>query len=111
LALGDYEKDLILLRKTETPPMELLLNCAEPALADACYRLIDLVDRVLKCHPDKAKPRRKLFSFYGFSGMSDRGLGISTPGTSQSYSSNSAILEAKTNAKCQQVNLCNRARS
>jgi hypothetical protein len=43
--------------------MELLLKYAEPALADASYCLIDLVDRVLKRHPGKAKPRRKLFSF------------------------------------------------
>jgi hypothetical protein len=54
--------------------MELLLKCDEPALADASYRLIDLVDRVLRRHPGKAKPSRKLFSFYGFSGMSDHGL-------------------------------------
>jgi hypothetical protein len=66
--------------------MELLLKCDEPALADASYRLIDLVDRVLKRHPGQANPRRKLFS-YCFSGMSDRGLGISTAGTSQPYSS------------------------
>ena len=66
--------------------MELLLKCAEPALADASYRLIDLVDRVLQRHPGQAKPRRKLFSSYCFSGMSDRGLGISTAGTSQPYS-------------------------
>jgi hypothetical protein len=72
--------------------MELLLKCAEPALADACYRLIDLVDRVLKRHPSKAKPRRKLFSFYGLPGMSDRGLGVSTARTSQSYSSDSVFL-------------------
>jgi len=58
--------------------MELLLKCVEPALADASYRLIDLVDEVLRRHPGKAKPSRKLFSFYGFSGMSDRGLKIST---------------------------------
>jgi hypothetical protein len=67
--------------------MELLLKCDEPALADASYRLIDLVDRVLERHPGKAQPRRKLFSFYGLSGMSDRGLGFSTAGTWQSYSS------------------------
>jgi hypothetical protein len=58
--------------------MELLLKCVEPALADASYRLIDLVDEVLRRHPGKAKPSRKLFSFYGFSGMCDRGLKIST---------------------------------
>jgi len=86
--------------------MELLLKCDEPALADASYRLIDLVDRVLKRHPGKARPRRKLFSFYGFLGMSDRGLAISTAGTSQSYSSNSAILQVKTNAQSPQVDLC-----
>jgi hypothetical protein len=67
--------------------MELLLKYAEPALADASYCLIDLVDRVLKRHPGKAQPRRKLIFFCGFSGMSDRGLGFSTAGTSQSYSS------------------------
>jgi hypothetical protein len=72
--------------------MELLLKCTEPALADACYRLIDLVDGVLKRHPCKAKPPRELFSFYGLPGMSDRGLGVSTAGTSQSYSSNSGFL-------------------
>jgi hypothetical protein len=72
--------------------MELLLKCAEPALADACYRLIDLVDGVLKRHPCEAKLPRKLFSFYGLPGMSDRGLGVSTAGTSQSYSSNSGFL-------------------
>jgi hypothetical protein len=54
--------------------MELLLKCAETALADACYRLIDLVDGVLKRHPCQAKPRRKLFSFYGLPGMSHRQL-------------------------------------
>ena len=43
--------------------MELLLKYGEPALADASYCLIDLVDRVLKRHPGKAKPRRKLFFF------------------------------------------------
>jgi len=86
--------------------MELLIS-AEPALADASYRLIDLVDRVLKRHPGKSKPRWKLSSLGGFSGMSDRGLGISTAGTSQSYSSNSAILEVKVNAKSPQVDLCN----
>ena len=91
--------------------MELLLKCAEPALADAFYRLIDLVDRVMKHHPGKAKPRRKLFSFYGFSGMSDRRLGISTAGTLQSYLSNSAILQVKTNAKSTQGDQCNSARS
>jgi hypothetical protein len=85
--------------------MELI--SAEPALADASYRLIDLVDRVLKRHPGKPKPRRKLFSFFGFPGMSDRGLGISAAGTSQSYSSNSPILEVKTNANSPQVDLCN----
>jgi hypothetical protein len=79
--------------------MELLLKCDEPALADASYRLIDLVDQVLRRHPGKAKPRRKLFSFYSCLGMSDRGLGISTAGTSQLYSSNSTILQVKTNAK------------
>ena len=79
--------------------MELLLKCDEPALADASYSLIDLVDQVLRRHPGKARPRRKIFSFYGFLGMSDRGLAISTTGTSQSYSSNSAILQVKTNAK------------
>jgi hypothetical protein len=78
--------------------MEMLLKCDEPALADASYRLIDLVDQVLARHPGKARPRRKLFSLYGFLGMSDRGLAISTTGTSQSYSSNSAILQVKTNA-------------
>ena len=85
--------------------MELLLKCDESALADASYRLIDLVDRVLRHHPGKAKPSRKLFSFCGFSGMSDRGLAISTAGTSQSYSSNSAILQVKTNAQHPQVGL------
>ena len=40
--------------------MEMLLKCDEPALADASYRLIDLVDRVLKRHPGKPKPRWKL---------------------------------------------------
>jgi len=59
--------------------MELLIS-AEPALADASYRLIDLVDRVLKRHPGKSKPHWKLFSLVGLSGMSDRGLGISTAG-------------------------------
>ena len=78
--------------------MELLLKCAEPALADASYRLIDLVDEVLRRHPGKAKPSRKLFSFYGFSG-----LAISTARTSQSYSSNSAILQVKTNAQSPQI--------
>ena len=67
--------------------MELLLKCDEPALTDACYRLIDLVDHVLKRHPGKAQPRGKLSFFYGFPGMSDRGLSISTAGISQSYSS------------------------
>ena len=86
--------------------MELLIS-AEPALADASYRLIDLVDRVLKRHPRKPKPRWKLFSLVGVSGMSDRGLGISTAGTLQSYSSNSAILEEKTNAKSPKFDLCN----
>ena len=85
--------------------MELLLKCDEPALADASYRLIDLVDRVLRRHPGKAKPSRKLFPFCGLSGMFDRGLAISTAGTSQSYSSNSAILQVKTNAQHPQVGL------
>jgi hypothetical protein len=85
--------------------MELLLKCDEPALADASYLLIDLVDRVLRRHPSKAKPSRKLFSFCGLSGMSDQGLAISTAGTSQSYSSNSAILQVKTNAQHPQVGL------
>jgi hypothetical protein len=79
--------------------MELLLKCDESALADASYHLIDLVDQVLRRHPNKARPSRKLFSFYGFSGMSDRGSAISTTRTSQSYSSNSAILQVKTNAQ------------
>jgi nitrogen-specific signal transduction histidine kinase len=43
--------------------MELLLECAQPALTDASDRLIDLVDRVMKRHTAKAKPRRNLFSF------------------------------------------------
>jgi hypothetical protein len=85
--------------------MELLLKCDESALADASYHLIDLVDKVLRRHPGKAKPSRKLFSFYGLSGMSDRGLAISTSRTSQSYSSNSAILQVKTNAQSPQVGL------
>jgi hypothetical protein len=85
--------------------MELLLKCDETALADASYRLIDLVDRVLRRHPGKATPSRKPFSFYGFSGMADRGLAISTAGTSQSYLSNSAILQVKTNAQSPQVGL------
>jgi hypothetical protein len=76
--------------------MELLLKCDELALADASNRLIDLVDQVLRRHPGKAKPRRKLF--YGFSG-----LAISTARTSQSYSSNSAILQVKTNAQSPQI--------
>jgi hypothetical protein len=85
--------------------MELLLKCDEPALADASHRLIDLVDQVLRRHPSKAKPSRKPFSFCGLSGMSDRGLAISTAGTSQSYSTNSAILQVKTNAQHPQVGL------
>ena len=43
--------------------MELLLKCAQPALTEASDRLIDLVDRVMKRHPGKARPRRNLFSF------------------------------------------------
>jgi hypothetical protein len=43
--------------------MELLLECAQPALTDASDHLIDLVDRVMKRHPGKARPRRNLFSF------------------------------------------------
>jgi hypothetical protein len=85
--------------------MELLLKYDESALADASYHLIDLVDEVLRRHPGKAKPSRKLFSFYGFSGMSDRGLAISTAETSQSNSSNSTILQGKTNAQYPQVGL------
>jgi len=78
--------------------MELLLKCDEPALADASYRLIDLVDQVLRRHPGKARPRRKLFFLRFFRHVRPR-LAISTTGTSQLYSSNSAILQVKTNAK------------
>jgi hypothetical protein len=43
--------------------MEQRLECAQPAQTNEPNRLIDLVDRVMKRHPDKAKPRRNLFSF------------------------------------------------
>jgi len=50
--------------------MEQRIKCPLPAPTDASDRLIDLVDRVMKRHPGKAKPRRKLFSFL----MRDRPL-------------------------------------
>jgi hypothetical protein len=43
--------------------MELRTKRDQPALTDTSDRLIDLVDRVMKRHPGKAKPRRNLFSF------------------------------------------------
>jgi hypothetical protein len=43
--------------------MEQRLKCAQPAVTDVSDRLVDLVDRVMKRHPGKAKPRRNLFSF------------------------------------------------
>ena len=43
--------------------MEQRIKCPLPAPTDSSDRLIDLVDRVMKRHPGKAKPRRKLFSF------------------------------------------------
>jgi hypothetical protein len=43
--------------------MEQQLECAQPALTDASERLIDLVDRVMKRHPGKARPHRNLFFF------------------------------------------------
>jgi hypothetical protein len=49
--------------------MEQRIKCAPPAPTDASDRLIDLVDRVRKRHPGKAKGR-KLFSFL----MRDRSL-------------------------------------
>lgn len=57
--------------------MELLIS-AEPALADASYRLIDLVDRVLKRHPGKPKTTLEAILSCRFFRMSDRGLGIFT---------------------------------
>lgn len=50
--------------------MEQRIKSDLPAPTDASDRLIDLVDRVMKRHPGKAKPRRKLFSFL----MRDRPL-------------------------------------
>jgi hypothetical protein len=43
--------------------MEQRTKRDQPALTDASDRLIDLVDRVMKRHPGKAKPRRNFFSF------------------------------------------------
>jgi len=43
--------------------MEQRTKCPLPAPTESSDRLIDLVDRVMKRHPGKAKPRRKLFSF------------------------------------------------
>ena len=43
--------------------MEQRLEYAQPAPTDAADCLIDLVDRVMKRHPRKARPRRNLFSF------------------------------------------------
>jgi hypothetical protein len=47
----------------EIPLMEQRLKCAQPAVTDASDRLVDLVERVMKRHPGKAKLRRNLFSF------------------------------------------------
>lgn len=43
--------------------MELRMKRDQPALTDASDLLIDLVDRVMRRHPGKAKPRRYPFSF------------------------------------------------
>ena len=43
--------------------MEQRIKCPPPAPTDSSDGLIDLVDRVMKRHPGKAKPRRNLFSF------------------------------------------------
>ncbi len=43
--------------------MKQRLNSAQPALTDSSDCLLDVVDRVMKRHPGKAKPRRNLFSF------------------------------------------------
>jgi hypothetical protein len=43
--------------------MEQRIKCPQPAPTDSSDRLFDLVDRVMKRHPGKAKSRRKLFSF------------------------------------------------
>jgi hypothetical protein len=43
--------------------MELRTKRDQPALTDASDLLIDLVDRVMRRHPGKAKPRRNPFSF------------------------------------------------
>ena len=43
--------------------MEQRIKCPLLAPTDSSDRLIDLVDRVMKRHPGKTKPRRKLFSF------------------------------------------------
>jgi hypothetical protein len=43
--------------------MELRMKRDQPALTDASGLLIDLVDRVMRRHPGRAKPRRNPFSF------------------------------------------------
>jgi len=43
--------------------MEQRIKCPLAAPTDSYDRLFDLVERVMKRHPGKAKPRRKLFSF------------------------------------------------
>jgi hypothetical protein len=43
--------------------MEQRLKCAQPAVTDDSDSLVELVDRVMKRHPGKAKPRRNLFLF------------------------------------------------
>jgi hypothetical protein len=55
------------IEKRQTPLIEQRIKSAPTEASD---RLIDLVDRVMKRHPGKAKPQRKLFSFL----MRDRPL-------------------------------------
>ncbi len=60
----------IYIEKSAAPLMEQRIKRPLPAPTDPSDRLLDLVDRVMKRHPGKAKPRRKLFSFL----MRDRPL-------------------------------------
>jgi hypothetical protein len=65
IAFNHCGQTLKFAQKVETPPMETVLKCTQPALALASDHLIELVDRVIERHPHKAKSRfrHKLFSW------------------------------------------------
>ena len=72
IAFNHCGQTLKFAQKVETPPMETVLKCTQPALAIAPDHLIELVDRVMERHPHKgrSRTRHKLFSFL----MRDRPL-------------------------------------